>query len=53
MSRAEKNAVDGARMSEARDLDGIRDKAYELCKEYLNGAWRRITRNQLIVRQVR
>ncbi|KAL0281631.1 UNVERIFIED_CONTAM: hypothetical protein PYX00_002557 [Menopon gallinae] len=48
----EKSAVDRAGMPEAQDSDGIRDKAYELCKEYLNGAWRTITRNQLVVRQV-
>jgi hypothetical protein len=31
----------------------IPDKAHQLCREYLRGAWNRITAQDLIVRKVR
>lgn len=45
--------IHGAKMSETSACDDIREKALNLCKEYLNGAWRTITQDQFIVRKVR
>lgn len=43
----------GAKLTESGISDSIREKAYNVCKEYLNGAWRLITEDELIIKKIR
>ena len=45
--------LNGVKLMETEKTDEIREKGYNICREYLNGAWGLITPDEFIIKKLR
>lgn len=45
--------MNGVKVIETEKTDAIRQKGYNICKEYLNGAWSLISQEEFVIKKLR